>query len=60
MCAGQRAYPQGTIRQQAGSYREMKGLLVFVGACLQAIRAGQGASPQATIRQQAGSYRARH
>jgi hypothetical protein len=31
--------------------------LVFVGACLQAIRAGQQALPQATIRRQAGSYK---
>ncbi len=31
--------------------------LVFVGACLQAIRAQQQALPQATIRRQAGSYR---
>jgi hypothetical protein len=32
-------------------------LFVFVGACLQAIRAGQRASPPAKIRQQAGSYK---
>ncbi len=41
----------------AGWLLQGNAVLVFVGACLQAMCAGQRASPPAKIRQQAGSYK---
>jgi len=49
----------GTIRQQAGSYKE-KHVLVFVGAGLPAMVGVWNDMRSGTIRQQAGSYKEKH